>query len=113
MKRPEQMDRKCRGIDWAGCPALSCTGWRQPGGLWFPRLLYAEGGGIQPRCETRPPLAAVCHSQATPEGQSTGDRTRKKKKKKSDGTQLAKRILCSSGEQQRMLVPHQIMSVRL
>lgn len=55
------MDRKCSGIDRAGCPALSPTDWRQPGGLWFPRLLSAERG--QPRCETRPLLAAVCHHQ--------------------------------------------------
>ncbi|CAB1439864.1 unnamed protein product [Pleuronectes platessa] len=42
------MDRKCRGIDWAGCPAPSRTGWRQPGGLWFPRLLSVESQGVKP-----------------------------------------------------------------
>lgn len=38
------MDRKCRGIDQAGCPTLSRAGWRQRGGLWFP-LVAAQGGG--------------------------------------------------------------------
>lgn len=37
------MDRKCRGIDQAGCPTLSRTGWRQLGGLWFPWSLHVGG----------------------------------------------------------------------
>lgn len=45
MKRPEQMDRKCRGIDQAGCPTLSRAGWRQLTGLWFPWMLHVGGGG--------------------------------------------------------------------
>ncbi len=51
---------------------------------WWPVVSQAAvcRGGGQPRCETRPPLAAVCHVQATPEGQSTGDRMRRKKKRR-------------------------------
>lgn len=49
--------------------------------------------GGQPRCETRPPLAAVCHIQATPEGQSTGDRMEGKKQPES--TRLTEKRVCS------------------
>lgn len=53
---------------------------------WWPVVSQAAvcgghggGGGGQLRCETRPPLAAVCLIPATPEGQSAqrGDREQK------------------------------------
>lgn len=88
---------------WLG--RLPCSKLYRLAPAWWPVVSQAAvcGGGGQPRCETRPPLAAVCHIQTTPEGQSTGVRTRKAER--TEGTWLTKRILFSSREQQYVDVP--------
>lgn len=64
-------------LGWLPC-SKPYTGWRQLGGLWFPRLLYVGGG--QPRCETGPPLAAVTSRPHLKDGaQETGQGHKKKK----------------------------------
>lgn len=67
---------------WLGW--LPCSKLYRLAPAWWPVVSQAAAcgvGGSQSRCETRPPLAAVCHIQATPEGRSTGDGTKTKKSK--------------------------------
>lgn len=64
-------------LGWLPC-SKPYTGWRQLGGLWFPRLLYVGGGTAKVWNRA---TAGSCHIQATPEGRSTGDGTRTQKKK--------------------------------
>lgn len=72
------MDRKCRGIDQAGCPTLSRAGWRQLGGLWFPQSLHEGAGGCgcvtACNCVTAKGVKATApfatsHISTAPEGQ--------------------------------------------
>lgn len=62
---------------WLG--RLPCSEAYRLAPAWWPVVsqaaVWGEGGGGQPRCETRPPPAAVCHIAAVPEGQITGDGT--------------------------------------
>lgn len=74
---------------WLG--RLPCSKPYRLAPAWWPVVSQAavyRGGegwrGGRPRCETRPPLAAVCHIQATPEGRSPGD-TRHARKMESEG----------------------------
>lgn len=90
------MDRKCRGIDQAGCPAPSRTGWRQLGGLWFPSLPCVDervgwgggavGRGVKPGRRWQLPVTS-----RTPEGR---DRRRSKDTiKRGGGTVLKKNMI--------------------